>query len=187
MKKVNGELKSCPFCGGEVSYVPDPSQVWCRNCCFSIEDECKEAAIKRWNTRPPEPVCKSCKGTGKYFDPFSRETFSPCPDCKCTPEPSEEALVECIRAAIEEWSPYVMGKLPFVVFGKPEVEIVIAKAILLKFSLPVKAVDKEKEIEQMANFIALEAGNQKKVNAYCIADLLFKAGWRRQAHGKEAE
>jgi len=48
---MKDKLLPCPFCGGEVDYVPDPSQVWCRDCCFQIEDDCKESTIKRWNTR----------------------------------------------------------------------------------------------------------------------------------------
>lgn len=124
------ELKSCPFCGNQPEYFNHPPQVWCKYCCYSIEDECKEAAIKSWNIRTPEPLketCKIChnsqcrgdclsniyasketkppKDSGLTYSCNHGEGFSrPCPECH-PPLPRRVDAVE-IEKIIKEFSTY---------------------------------------------------------------------------------
>lgn len=48
------ELKPCPFCGGHPDLCDYPPQVYCPKCDLLLENECKEAVIKAWNTRSSE-------------------------------------------------------------------------------------------------------------------------------------
>lgn len=50
------ELKPCPFCGITPVYSPDPSEVFCHLCCYSIEDDCKQSAIEKWNLRATQEL-----------------------------------------------------------------------------------------------------------------------------------
>ena len=57
-KRMNEELKPCPFCGGEVgiSQIYDWSfRVYCSNCDIEIDGfSTEEEAIDEWNRRVEE-------------------------------------------------------------------------------------------------------------------------------------
>ena len=60
------ELLPCPFCGNkETLCVREISKfnhdVWCVHCTCSVNDNSRELAIKKWNTRTPTQ-CKSDDG-----------------------------------------------------------------------------------------------------------------------------
>lgn len=61
-----GILLPCPFCGSENIVISNWGlwRGWCQECLGKSDDQLSQAdAIRKWNTRPAQPVgkCRDCK------------------------------------------------------------------------------------------------------------------------------
>ena len=94
-----GIVLPCPFCGSENIVISNWGlwRGWCQECLGKSDDQLSQAdAIRKWNTRPAQPVgkCKDCinatnPGSNIVFCDYFERDMMPDDFCSCF-EPREE-------------------------------------------------------------------------------------------------
>jgi len=60
--KAKGELKPCPFCGGQAKFIKCTASICCDGCGIALVDTLtKKDLIKTWNARPTEPAVEAVR------------------------------------------------------------------------------------------------------------------------------